>query len=108
MAHQTVKNKNDVKVVFSFTVDDHGAGGDGLLFDGGDFAAINATQLVSGLEDFECPVPLVRIVGGPVVEIEPALEHAEILRPFPRNPLVDGTGTVLEVPLDHQLRFLVG
>ena len=90
------------------TVNDHGPGGDGLLFHGGHFASIDAAELVGRLQNLQGSVPFVRIVGGHVIEIETAFEDAEILRPFPRYPLVHGTGAVLEIPLDDQFRFLIG
>lgn len=95
-------------MIAKLTVNDHGAGGDGLFFDGGDFTTIDAAEFVGRFEYLESPVSFVRVVGRPIVQIETAFEEAQILRPLARYPLVDGTRSVLKIPLNDQFRFLIG
>ena len=90
------------------TVNDHVLGSDDLLLDGGDFTDIAAAEIGRGSQDLKGAVALVVVARGAVVEIQAPFEDAQILRPLPRDPLVDGRRLVGKVPLDDQLAALIG
>ena len=69
------------------TVDDHGACGDGFIFNCHHFAFVKSGKFVRWSEYFERPVAFVRIARSPVFQIQAALQYAEVLRSLSRYPL---------------------
>ena len=65
-----MKVKGVMGVAVDVTVDDHVGGDDLLVAEGGDFAEIVTAQFGRRTHDLHGPVPVVRILRRPVLQIQ--------------------------------------